>query len=544
MKTKGNFRATAILVRNPEQYSFRCRVSPPCLMLAQVRFSEPAPSNSPMKTTHTTDTLHAVLNTVLCPFNRLLWLCMVFGLVSTACAQTLVSGNISGTWTPAGNPYIAVDNCTVPSGQTLTIQPGVVFWIGENRSVTVNGSIQAVGTPSQRITIQAPVASQYWSNIVLNYSGRTNRFKYCDFQNGNRALFLRVYAVSETMYAEIMNCTFSNCPNAAIYGESEGEAYNSFGTIYELNPVLSPQIKNCVFADCGDGCRFYIFGHHFIGGGIEVFVGFGKAAPRMIGNIFSRLSGEALDLVTGPDSTTSTVDFVNNTVVNCRGGISATTRWDAKVQSSIFVGCSNAITRQGSLSTMISYNDFYGNATNFTGYPSPYGQFILQNRNSNSCDILFNISQDPLFVASNDFHLATNSPCIDAGTPDTAFSDCCFPPSLRTQFADLGAYGGPDACNWLDIVPKLPVLASVSKSNNVIRLNWDAIPRSEYQVQYVTNFLGTNNGTIFVMTNPWINFTNGRVLATEKPASLSVATNTSQNKVFFRIQSLGRTPGN
>jgi len=143
----------------------------------------------------------------------------------------------------------------------------------------------------------------------------------------------------------------------------------------------------------------------------------------------------------------------------------------------------------------------------------------------------------PLFVATNNFYFATNSPCIDAGTPDTAFCDLCFQPSLGTQSPDLGAYGGPDACNWLDIVPKLPALAFMIKTNNVILLNWGGIPRSEYQVQYVTNLAVAG-------TNDWIKFTGGRVLATEKPTSIIVATNTSQSRQFFRIESLGRTAGN
>ena len=96
---------------------------------------------------------------------------------------------------------------------------------------------------------------------------------------------------------------------------------------------------------------------------------------------------------------------------------------------------------------------------------------------------------------------------------------------------------GPDAANWLDVVPKLCAEATMSKSNNVVRVHWGAIPRSEYQVQYLTNFtlVGTNN---------WLNFPNGRVLAADKPTSLIVATNSNQPKMFFRVQSLGRTPGN
>jgi hypothetical protein len=208
------------------------------------------------------------------------------------------------------------------------------------------------------------------------------------------------------------------------------------------------------------------------------------------------------------------------------------------IEDNIFSGLANGASVSGSLSRSVKYNNFYGNATNFTGYPGGYGQPIWPNRNGTPSDILYNIFQDSSFVATNDYHLAANSPCIDAGTPDTAFCDMCLSnaPSLGTQFPDLGAYGGPDACNWLDVVPKLPALASLSGTTNNIVLNWGAIPRSEYQVQYTTNLVSAG-------TNNWQNFANGHILATERPTSVTVATNKSQSKVFFRVQSLGRTPG-
>ncbi|MFC1889216.1 nitrous oxide reductase family maturation protein NosD [Thermodesulfobacteriota bacterium] len=59
-----------------------------------------------------------------------------------------------------------------------------------------------------------------------------------------------------------------------------------------------------------------------------------------------------------------------------------------------------------------------------------------------------NIDADPLFVGADDYHLQGASPCIDAGNPKASFMDACFPPSMGTERNDMGAYGGPGACDW------------------------------------------------------------------------------------------------
>jgi hypothetical protein len=433
-------------------------------------------------------------------------------------SQTIVSGpNISGTWSPSGNPYILASSCTVPCGQTLTIQPGTVVWMGAGVSITANGNFQAVGTAQQRITFQAPAASQFWDSLYLypcDYS-ITNHFRFCDFVNATNALNISdPYA--GTISTEILNCSFSNCVSSGIYVTVGG------------NVMQIQTIKNCNFNNSSNGCVINLLGTS------GCCAGYDNAA--IMGNIFRNLTGAALQLKNAIGGNSPAL-FQNNTVVNCRAGVVAADPWDARVQDCLFVGCTNAVMATGTQSRAVGFNGFYGNATNFTGYPSSYGLILLANRNSTSCDILYNIFEDPKFVATNDFYLQTNSPAIDAGIPDLAYTDMCFPPSQGASFPDLGAYGGPDAANWLDVVPKVPALATVTYSNKITRLNWGAIPRSEYLVQYLTNFVTAG-------TNKWLNFTNGDVLAIAKPNSLIVATNQNQPKKFFRIQSLGRPAGN
>jgi hypothetical protein len=41
---------------------------------------------------------------------------------------TWVAGEVYGTWTRDGNPYLVTDTLTIPTGLTLNIQPGVEIW--------------------------------------------------------------------------------------------------------------------------------------------------------------------------------------------------------------------------------------------------------------------------------------------------------------------------------------------------------------------------------------------------------------------------------
>lgn len=434
-----------------------------------------------MKTNLTTNSQRILAASTLHRLNGLMWFCAMLGFVMNTEAQTPVCGNISGTWTPAGNPYIIACDSTVPSGQTLTIQPGVVVWLGSNVTLAANGLIQAVGTPSQRIKFQSPVSSQYWNSISLIHQSGTNRFNYCDFVNGDTAISMGVYGANATMIAEVMNCTFSNCISGAIYGVSQGTTF-PIGSA-----TLDPIIKNCVFESLSNACVMRIIQDGF---------GFrGYANPKIIGNVFRNLTGSAFLMVTESDGSSQPI-FLNNTLINCRTGVASQEPWDAKVQSCIFVGCSNAVMRSGSLSTAASYNNFFANATNFTGYPGTYGVPIIVNRNGTASDLLFNIFQDPLFVGANDYHLTASSTCIDAGVGDPANFDSCFPPSLGSVTNDIGAYGGPGGCEWIS--PPATNIFTVAIAQYVgVTLNPPT--NGHYRLEYASVLSGTNN---------WIQLTN------------------------------------
>ena len=80
--------------------------------------------------------------------------------VSIAPPAAIVSGpvNVTGaistdwTWTKVGNPYIIIGNIVISSGVTLTIEPGVEVQFSGEYELIVQGTLNAAGTETQKIT--------------------------------------------------------------------------------------------------------------------------------------------------------------------------------------------------------------------------------------------------------------------------------------------------------------------------------------------------------------------------------------------------------
>lgn len=455
-----------------------------------------------------------IMPAFLFTYQRAIFIGLLMGMASPKMhSQTILSGNTSGTWALSGNPYIIVDNVVVPGGQTLLIEPGVTVWIGEGRSITVNGGIRAAGTPTQRITFKAPLASQYWDSIVVN-NNQTNVFTHCDFNNGRHELMF--FGTSSN---HVSHCRFSDCPDTALALSPDGTGDVRFSSFHSLsngisitgrevgatiancsftncsgfgvfaissstwswNSTVTTEIRNCLFSSVNSACYFHISGvHHQIRG-------YGHA--RLYANIFHKIDRNAIAFTEGGWSGESTAVLMNNVIVAAENAIAVRDPWDAKVQNNIVVSCTNGISVSGALSRMVSYNDFFQNGAAFVGYPATYGNVILNNRNGVPCDLLYNIFHDPKFTTTDTFGLATNSPCIDAGTSDPTWFDVSFPPSQGGNFPDLGAYGGPLANAW-SVTPELrsDVLLTAAKAMKLTSL--EPVGRGAYQLEAYTKIGG------------------------------------------------------
>ena len=208
---------------------------------------------------------------------------LFFSIAWSSKAVTITNGNLCGTWSPAGNPYIVTDTSIVPASCALSIEPGVVVWIGSDVSINVNGLIQAVGNSNLEGHITfGPIGvdALNWATINVNSSAGTHLFKFCDFSNANVAITVNtptadcdvmyctfqnvgdgidMIAPAYTGYAEmaskIMNCTFSNC-TSPIWGNVWGRA----GFVYAYSQSLNVVVKNCLFNGNGNGCVLAISG--------------------------------------------------------------------------------------------------------------------------------------------------------------------------------------------------------------------------------------------------------------------------------------------
>lgn len=117
-----------------------------------------------------------------------------------------------------------------------------------------------------------------------------------------------------------------------------------------------------------------------------------------------------------------------------------------------------------------------------------------------------NINFNPAFTglecAANDLELLPGSPAIDAGDPE-ADDDACFPPSQGAARNDMGAYGGPLACDFFDTILSVSPSSfhfgsvDVGASSDPKQLTIANVGESNLQIGSIT----TTDGTEFAIQN-------------------------------------------
>jgi len=101
---------------------------------------------------------------------------------------TLHAGSVAGgeVWTANTSPHILTNNLLVPAGVTLIVAPCAEVRIRPSFELTVQGTLVARGTPTQRITVQRDNPALPWDSIWVKHPGFAD-LAFLDLSGGGAA---------------------------------------------------------------------------------------------------------------------------------------------------------------------------------------------------------------------------------------------------------------------------------------------------------------------------------------------------------------------
>jgi surface antigen len=404
-------------------------------------------------------------------------------------AQTYVQGNVSGTWTKAGSPYVVTGQVTVPAAQTLVVEPGVVVRFGLGLNVTVNGVLNAKGTGTDSIlftTVEPIPARGQWGRLIFSDSTPVDSsvLEYCIVEYGGSGNTYAISMSSSSVRLRISNSLIrlnysgvslkgSNgflTSSAIEYQQSVGVAgsgrvrgcrisYNSTGysgggasivlctvtanllglSVYGSNTA----IDSCVVSGNSTGgvsspgglltglsIRANVISHN---GGDGIKVQNSSLGGLLSSNLLYGNGGSGISC----GSSTNPYTIENNTIVGNAAGLVGINTVNAVVRNNIISNNrGTAVQTSVSPPPTVKFNNVYANETSYSGFSVLYGDTTLgfRNRRGTPCDPFSNVSINPMFVdtTNGDYRLLAQSLMIDAG-------DTLSPRDADGSVADIGA---------------------------------------------------------------------------------------------------------
>jgi parallel beta-helix repeat protein len=146
---------------------------------------------------------------------------------SFSAAQTIIpAGNVSGTWTFAGSPYLIQGAIMIPDGSTLTIEPGVDVIFQGSYKLMVLGRMLAIGSVTDSINITAADTVTGWLGIQFDNTQTTNdtsKFYYCTIQYSKTTSASSKQGAFYLGFSKVIisKCRISNCSaNTSVGGSA------------------------------------------------------------------------------------------------------------------------------------------------------------------------------------------------------------------------------------------------------------------------------------------------------------------------------------
>ena len=110
------------------------------------------------------------------------------------CSQTVIpGGDVSGTWTLAGSPYLIEGDVNIDNYDTLVIEPGVIVEFQDNYGLFVDGQLIAIGNVTDSIVFTVNDTTGFynyshsgWKGIRFDHASQidSSYLKYCIIEYG------------------------------------------------------------------------------------------------------------------------------------------------------------------------------------------------------------------------------------------------------------------------------------------------------------------------------------------------------------------------
>lgn len=137
------------------------------------------------------------------------WFLLFLFCASIARAETIIpGGDVSGVWNAAGSPYRVTFHTTVPAGDTLFVEEGVVVRFDDPMGLFVAGNLQAISTTAGGIRFTSADSLSAWRGIVIgSAAGDTIRLEGVRLDHANASSPLTLGYLTRTV---LRRCTFAD----------------------------------------------------------------------------------------------------------------------------------------------------------------------------------------------------------------------------------------------------------------------------------------------------------------------------------------------
>lgn len=143
-------------------------------------------------------------------------------------------------------PYLIHDHLLIDSGETLTLKPGVIFYMRKNTSIFVGGTLKIMGTLDEPVEIRGDrlddifdglpydqVPGQ-WGYIRLLVGSKNNEINYASIRNAIIGVQVDSVVTPDVPALKISNSRIQNMTSTGLFAQG-----------------AHVEADNCLFANCG-----------------------------------------------------------------------------------------------------------------------------------------------------------------------------------------------------------------------------------------------------------------------------------------------------